>query len=183
MWIEISVSFLKQFFANFRGFHPLFDIFESVLSFSFFQVTVGEFLVFQIPSAFAKRQLSIVGSWSHLLASDRESVAPPTGVGASEQTASWVTSIDDGFSRFSLQITMGSVVNNFHVERFSILLAVESRSATESLRISSIGPSAVATGNSTCSFFITEWCQIIDMICRDVVTGLRIDSRNSNHQQ
>jgi hypothetical protein len=139
-------------------------------------MTIWKLSITQIPSALAQWKFTEIPSRTNLLASNCSLIAPSARSWTSKQLASWITGINNWLSRFFLQVTIGSIVNDFKISSLSWSGTVDGGATFESLRASSIREIAVATRFAARSSLITKRCKIIDVICWDVWAGsLRVN--------
>lgn len=162
---------------------PLMNVVESIFASMFFEVTEGEVSVLWIPSALSKRKLALEGRSADFHTGHSEFITPTAGGRPSEQFAGWIAGINDGFSRFFLEFTVRSVVDDFKVGRFACSTAANSGAAFESLGVSCVEPIAVSTTLTTGSSLIAKGGEIVDVIGWDVGAGCRFDLKGPSWDQ
>ena len=172
--IEFYLDLCWWSFENFKflgQLNPLLNVLEVEFALVFIQVAEGEVLVFVVPGTFSKGQLLVVGRTGYLLAGHSQAIAPATAVRSWEQFAGGVTGINDGLSWFSLEIAVGSVVDDLEVGRLARSGAADSGFALEPLGIGCVVPLTIAAADATGSGLVAEGGEIIDIIRGDVGAG------------
>lgn len=161
------------------------DVLQSVFASVFLKVAERQVHVLAVPGAFSKRDLSFEARMGYLGAIHGQFIAPATWGRTGEQFAGWIAGIDDWFSWFPLEFTIGSIIDDFEVCRFSRTAATDFGPAFEPLRICSIVPVAISTTFPAGCDLVTERSEVVDMVSRDVGagSGLKPLSKGQAHQQ